>query len=298
MANQHIFNNTLVITGSITASQGFSGDGTGLTGITAVAEWDGTRDGAASITGSLTVGSSHSNQGTFSSIVSGQSNLIDNLVDSSTIGGGFCNVISTTASNGFIGAGSGNSVLCTNTFIGAGQNNVVKGCHSIIGGGSGNVIDTDAHCSYIGGGIGNLIDKNIEGVTIGGGCLNQAVGTYSTVGGGSNNQATGQSTTVGGGSSNTAQAINSAILGGVSNTVEIAHSSSFIVGSNINTTRECTTYVNNLVITGSITADNILQLTPRTTTPGTPQEGMIIASGSTGSSNLYYYNGTGWVVLT
>lgn len=42
--------------------------------------------------------------------------------------------------------------------------------------------------------------------------------------------------------------------------------------------------------------DNILRLTPRTTTP-TPVEGMVIASGSAGASTLYYYNGTTWNAL-
>ena len=60
MANEHIINNTLIVTGSVTASQGFYGDGSGLTGITAVSEWDGSRDGDAEITGSLTVSGSTS----------------------------------------------------------------------------------------------------------------------------------------------------------------------------------------------------------------------------------------------
>jgi len=59
MANEHIFNNSLIITGSVTSSVGFSGDGSGLTGITATAEWDGSRNGDASITGSLIVSSSN-----------------------------------------------------------------------------------------------------------------------------------------------------------------------------------------------------------------------------------------------
>ncbi len=58
MANQHIINNTLIVTGSVTASLGFYGDGSGLTGITSVSEWDGSRNGDASITGSLIVSSS------------------------------------------------------------------------------------------------------------------------------------------------------------------------------------------------------------------------------------------------
>ena len=61
MANQHIFNNTLIITGSVTASEGFFGDGSGLTNITATAEWDGSRNGDASITGSLVISGSSAN---------------------------------------------------------------------------------------------------------------------------------------------------------------------------------------------------------------------------------------------
>ena len=58
MANEHIFNNSITVTGSVSSSVGFYGDGSGLSGITAVAEWDGTRDGNASITGSLIVSGS------------------------------------------------------------------------------------------------------------------------------------------------------------------------------------------------------------------------------------------------
>jgi hypothetical protein len=42
--------------------------------------------------------------------------------------------------------------------------------------------------------------------------------------------------------------------------------------------------------------NDILQLVVRTTTP-TPVEGMIIASGSVGSSVVYYYDGTTWNAL-
>jgi hypothetical protein len=52
-----------------------------------------------------------------------------------------------------------------------------------------------------------------------------------------------------------------------------------------------------LKVTGSAIIKDILTLVPRTTTPGTPVEGMIIASGSVGSSVLYYYNGTTWNAL-
>jgi len=50
--------------------------------------------------------------------------------------------------------------------------------------------------------------------------------------------------------------------------------------------------------TGVATINSILQLQLRTTNPGSPIEGMIMASGSAGSSKLYYYNGSAWVDLT
>ncbi len=49
---------------------------------------------------------------------------------------------------------------------------------------------------------------------------------------------------------------------------------------------------------GTLTISDLLQLPVRTTDPGTPVEGMIMSSGSAGSSKLYYYNGTTWVDLT
>tara|TARA_R110000803_G_scaffold174997_1_gene237559 strand:- start:664 stop:2361 length:1698 start_codon:yes stop_codon:yes gene_type:complete len=58
MANEHIINNNLEVTGSIKSTTGFYGDGSNLTGLTAVAEWDGSRNGDANITGSLVVSGS------------------------------------------------------------------------------------------------------------------------------------------------------------------------------------------------------------------------------------------------
>ena len=48
----------------------------------------------------------------------------------------------------------------------------------------------------------------------------------------------------------------------------------------------------------TVSINSLLQLTRRTTNPITPVEGSIMASGSAGSSKLYYYNGTTWVDLT
>jgi hypothetical protein len=50
-------------------------------------------------------------------------------------------------------------------------------------------------------------------------------------------------------------------------------------------------------ITGSLNVKDIIQLERRTTTPSPALEGMIISSGSAGSSVLYYYNGSTWNAL-
>jgi hypothetical protein len=48
---------------------------------------------------------------------------------------------------------------------------------------------------------------------------------------------------------------------------------------------------------GVFTIGDILTITPRNTTPTSPVEGMIIASGSTAASVLYYFNGDTWNAL-
>ncbi len=58
-----------------------------------------------------------------------------------------------------------------------------------------------------------------------------------------------------------------------------------------------TSLTNTHIISGSVTISDILTLAVRTTTPASPQEGMIIASGSAGASILYYYNGSTWNAL-
>lgn len=118
MANQHIFNNTLIITGSVTASQGFYGDGSGLTGITAVAEWDGSRNGDASITGSL--------------VVSGSSVNVD-FVNTTGVSGSFSGSFEGSHS----GNGSGLTNLNLNGYQASGSNLSGSFSGSYIGDGSG-----------------------------------------------------------------------------------------------------------------------------------------------------------------
>ena len=128
MANEYIFQNSLVITGSVTASQGFSGDGSGLTGITATAEWDGTRNGDAEITGSFLVSGSNVNvdftnttgvSGSFSGSYVGNGSGLTNLningyqASGSNLSGSF--------SGSFEGDGSGLTGLSNFPFTGSAQ---------------------------------------------------------------------------------------------------------------------------------------------------------------------------------
>jgi hypothetical protein len=66
----------------------------------------------------------------------------------------------------------------------------------------------------------------------------------------------------------------------------------------INNTSSVTPLIGGDFSTGVATINSILQLQRRTTNPGSPIEGMIMASGSAGSSKLFYYNGSAWVDLT
>ena len=78
----------------------------------------------------------------------------------------------------------------------------------------------------------------------------------------------------------------SGILGGDANTIN--HACSYIIGSNITSTADCTTYVNNLYITGSTTANAVMNLATRCTTPSPLTEGAIWNSGSTNAGCLYF----------
>lgn len=119
MANEHIFNNNIRVTGSIFSTAGFIGDGSGITAITASAEWDGSRSGNADITGSL--------------IVSGSSVVVD-FTNTSAISG-------STFSGSFVGLHSGNGSGLTNLnlngYQASGSNLSGSFSGSYIGDGSG-----------------------------------------------------------------------------------------------------------------------------------------------------------------
>ena len=147
-----------------------------------------------------TIGSSHSNTGTLSSIAGGTTNTVSsncsfigggcsNDVGSlqSTLVGGALNTIEGTGGYAFLGGGCNNTIttstngglvlvggscnISCNTGTGVGHTTVVGGCKNIATGGFSSIVGgmlntSSASCSFIGGGCGNI-----------------AAGTFSYVGG-------------------------------------------------------------------------------------------------------------------
>ena len=221
---------------------------------------------------SILAGCSNDNDGKWSSIGGGNRNDIDTTATGSFLGAGCLNTME--GNDSFIGAGYGNKIwedTCCN-FIGAGFSNDIKqGCfHGILAGRSNNISSSNADFIDAGntivGGRGNQILQEVDGSFIGNGRCNVITGSFNF----------------------------SSIIGGECNTVTTANS--HIIGSCITSDKANYTYVDNIHITGSTTTNGILQLTRRETTP-TGVEGMIIASGSVGSSKLYYYDGSSWNAL-
>ena len=147
-----------------------------------------------------------------------------------------------------------------------GIDNISSGANSAVIGGEDNTAETGD--SFIGGGNSNLIEGS---------------GLVSAIIGGSNN---------------TVAASGSAIIAGKSNTVgDNHHHSSILAGNGITTTRDETAYASSIYASGSATATDaagIFQLSLRTTTPTSPEPGMLMWSGSAGGPNsLYFYKDTG-----
>lgn len=118
-------------------------------------------------------------------------------------------------------------------------------------------------------------------------------GGYVRIEGGDTTNGTAGFVEIKGGNSNTEQGGDVYIYGGFGN------------GNTQNGDVTITTYDTsgssndwNFYTDGTLSIADILQLPVRTTDPGSPIEGMIMASGSVGSSQLFYYNGTAWVDLT
>ena len=202
----------------------------------------------------------------YTSIVGGRSNCLN--TNFSFIGGGTNNTICNTRSdrgiNSAIVVGIGNVIINSYSFIGGGSTNCITNCYSAIvggisninhsrygflGGGQENIIGCQFNSS-IGGGYKNIVTSSYS--HIGGGFDNCISGSCSFIGGGAFNLASGDSSVVVGGKSNCALCDNSGVLGGLNNAV--CHNSSFIIGSDLTSSAECTTFVNNLNVEGTTTS--------------------------------------------
>lgn len=132
MANEHIINNDVQISGSLNVSQSISasafyGDGSGLLYVTASSQWNGILTGSADITGSLKVdggtvdlrlatGVSGSFSGSFRGNGSGLTNL--NLNGYQASGSNFTG----SFSGSFVGNGSGLTGITASFFSGSASN--------------------------------------------------------------------------------------------------------------------------------------------------------------------------------
>jgi len=219
----------------------FTGDGSGLTGITATAvvtnawELDGN---AATIPGSHFLGTTdnqplemkvnnqramrleYAQDGILTSInlIGGDGgNYVSNGVVGATIGGGgtpFSGRINRVLDNfGTVGGGSGNTASAFYTTVSGGIDNTASGSRSTVGGGSANA--AGGFYSTVGGGVGN--QASADEATVGGGSNNMASGVAAVVGGGSANVVSNDYATVAGGIANQASADEATIGGGSNN---------------------------------------------------------------------------------
>ena len=209
-----------------------------------------------------------------------------------------------TASGNYsvVAGGNNNTAAGVNSAVGGGTNNVVGSTTATIVGGTSNRLA--GNCSTIAG--GKLNTGSADFAFIGGGQLNhiESGQTYSSILAGSENKiigSGGDSNTILGGFSNIASGSSNSVIGGSANNIT-GNIQAYVFGSNI--TADISTsigstnfYTNNIHVTGSTTANGILKLSRRETTPSPAQEGMIIASGSAGASKLYYYDGSSWNAL-
>ena len=225
----------------------------------------------------------------------GRNNCISGSFAGVIVGGGY-NTLTTGSSNtiqiyDFIGGGNQNIAGGGFSSVVGGQNNEATGCVSGVFGGSGNKA---LSCrSTVMGGLCNIVNGSTNSAILGGND-NSVYTTYTGDGmgefilGGKGNVISGP------------DARCSTIIGGRNNT--ITHRNSHIIGgTSFVSQEERTTYVENLHVTSSVDAANtissILTLNRRETSPDSPLEGMIMASGSAGSSKLYYYDGNSWNAL-
>ena len=269
----YTFMNNLDVEGTVSASifsGSFVGDGSGLTGISG----GGNGEYVPFITGSVSSGilpregSNCCVLGNFATIAGG--NLNTASAACSFIGGGANNYL--TSGNGVLVGGSNNYVCSTgNVTLVGGCNNIASGCCTFLGGGVGNF--AEGSTATLVGGWNNCLDAN-NGF-IGGGCFNTASGNFGVIVGGYQNYITSNGQY-------------GSILGGRHNLLGSNTADSFIVGSHITGSHECTSYVNNLTITGSAANNGIMTLKRFESTPTNLEGGSIFHSGSAGAGCLYF----------
>jgi hypothetical protein len=178
----------------------------------------GTAHGEDSFVGA---GSNVGSTGPNSSAVSGAGN--DAYGNQSFSGAGQTNVLGVLATNGFVGAGTGNSALGNSSFVGSGTGNKANGANAFIGAGGTNDAGASA---FIGAGSANAAGPSSF---VGAGYKNAASGSGGFVGAGGMaffqagtsgaNSAAGTDAFVGAGDGNVAGATHSVVAGGVSNRI-------------------------------------------------------------------------------
>lgn len=159
-----------------------------------------------------------------------------------TIGGGGATVYS--------GAAYTNGVSADFGTVSGGANNAIstRARNATVGGGSNNRIRADSAFSTISGGGNNIIETNAASCVISGGNVNdiQANGLFSTISGGNNNliQTNARSCTIGGGEGNGIQASArySTMSGGVNNLLQPNSFGNTVAGGEGNTIQASVSY--------------------------------------------------------
>lgn len=228
-------------------------------------------------------GSNVTNDCNFSNIGGGQKNEINSIY--SVIGGGLQNCIAETSDYSFVGGGINNTASREGSIVVGGVINYACGDNSTIVGGKCSI--ASGVKSFIGGGGCHLAEGELSTIT--GGAANTASADHSFIGGGEcnriNDDSNGCSVIIGGCCNNIATNGNySVIAGGLEN--QICHCHSFIIGSCITSSAQCTTHVNNLNV-GCTT-----QMTLRDPI-GSGQAGMLTACDAGGGvAELYFHDGS------
>ncbi len=170
-------------------------------------------NGDTKIKGRISVGTSHTNTGTNSSIGGGSLNTASG--DWSVIGGGNSNDATqtyTTVSGGAVNRASG-----TGATVSGGTNNKADGSEATVGGGKFNRASGNFSVIAGGGGLADIDSNRVDG-------------GWSAIGGGHGNTITGYHSTIAGGQEHSISGYYSAILGGYADTITSMANYSYLFG--------------------------------------------------------------------